>query len=138
MDCAKTRSQHDMALAAKRVAEVRDEKWASEYKGVCNSFPVMVMTCGLCQAVAFVSAKAKSSTSTADMKASYLERAHGRVLKDLSKILECSPEEIAAGDTVEYMRRTKRVLAAWIYFKRFAQAMLNVDDEHVEEEGQHD
>ncbi len=116
-----TRSQKDMGDAAGRVAQVRREPWAKTYGSLCHSFPVMVRTCGLCQAVAFSAAKAAK------------EPAHRRVLEDVRAILGIDPATVATVGCTDYMLHTRRLLAAWIYYKRFAVSILGV--ERPEEDG---
>ena len=48
-----------MQVAYNRVSEVRDMPCAKDYGRLCHNFPVMVLQCGLCQAVAFSQSKAK-------------------------------------------------------------------------------
>ncbi|HXG24883.1 MAG TPA: type III-B CRISPR module-associated protein Cmr5 [Chthonomonadales bacterium] len=113
----KTRAQEDMKKAAERVAEVKGKEWADRYGALCHSFPIMVRTCGLCQAVAFSEAKAKDDNHRAE--------AHRRILSDVKAITGKTPEQIAALPVVDYMLQTRRLLSAWIYYKRFAESILN-------------
>lgn len=113
----KTRAQDDMKKAAERVAEVKGKDWADRYGVLCHSFPIMVRTCGLCQAVAFSAAKAKDDSLRAE--------AHCRILSDVQAITGKTPEQIAELPVVDYMLQTRRLLAAWIYYKRFAESILN-------------
>lgn len=111
-----TRAQNDMRLAADRVAEVKDKEWAGRYGRLCHKFPVLVRTCGLCQAVAFSSAKARGDGA--------LAKAHGRILSDVEAITGQSPDQLARANATDYMLQTRRLLAAWIYYKRFAESIL--------------
>lgn len=123
----KTRAQQDMELAAKLVQEVtgHDKETQQIYGGLCHSFPVMVRTCGLCQAIAFSQAKAGGGDGSR-------ERAHRLILQHVQKVLE----ELGVQDDLlralreasasDYMLYTRRVLSAWVYFKRFAESILKV------------
>jgi CRISPR-associated protein Cmr5 len=121
MSAIKTRSQTDMKLAFDRVREVVGKPWMKEYGTLCHGFPVMVLTSGLCQAVAFSFAKAQD------------KEAHRRVLEDIRAIIGRDPAEVATVSAEEYIRMTRRVLDAWIYYKRFAVSLLDVGpgEEHA-------
>ncbi|GIV16455.1 MAG: hypothetical protein KatS3mg022_1890 [Armatimonadota bacterium] len=124
----KTRAQQDMELAAKLVQEVADldketyKETQQIYGSLCHSFPVMVRTCGLCQAIAFSQAKAGEGKDAR-------EKAHELLLKHVRKVLGVQGDllqvlrEASASD---YMLYTRRVLSAWVYFKRFAESILKV------------
>jgi CRISPR-associated protein Cmr5 len=114
-----------MELALKCVQEVEqeEEKVRQIYGAMCHSFPVLVRTCGLCQAIAFSADKAQSD----DRKRA---KAHQLLLNHVAKILnlntECLLEEIVRIDAPTYLRYTRQVLSAWGYFKRFAVSILKV------------
>ncbi len=111
-----TRSQQDMKRAAELVFTVPKEKLEA-YERLARSFPVLVQTAGLAQALAFHESKKT-------------EKAHGLLLTHLAELLkeECNGKsvvEAVCGMTVpEYRNATRRVLRAWIFFKRFAVARV--------------
>lgn len=111
----KTRAQEAMALAHRRVSEVIGEPYAKTYGSLCHNFPIMVLTSGLCQAVAFSDAKSAK------------EKAHARILDDVSAILQRDARDVATVSADEYILMTRRVLDAWIYYKRFAVSVLGVE-----------
>ncbi|MCW5933530.1 MAG: type III-B CRISPR module-associated protein Cmr5 [Fimbriimonadia bacterium] len=121
----KTRAQIDMEKAHRLVTEVsgRGAEVKKIYGGVCHSFPVMVRTCGLCQAIAFSQDKA---TSEGDRG-----QAHSLLLKHVAALIGLQPDSllqnILNANAKEYMFYTRRILSAWIYFKRFAVSILDVD-----------
>ncbi len=120
----KTRAQQDMELAAKLVQEVssHDKRTQQTYGGLCHSFPVMVRTCGLCQAVAFSKAKAGEGKEPG-------ENAHSLLLKHVAEILSVQGDLLQAvrdASASDYMLYTRRILSAWVYFKRFAESILKV------------
>ena len=94
------------------------------YGGLCHKFPIMVLTCGLCQAVAFVEAKAVGKDP---------DRVHAyKLLREhVAALLGVTPSTLQ--DTVrdaplgEYMRFTRRIRQAWVYYKRFAVSILKVE-----------
>lgn len=119
-----TRSQSDMGLAAQRVAFVESKNWKDDYGRLCHTFPVMVLTCGLCQAVAFSAAKSVGAeTGNAQRRL-----AHARILEDFEAITGCAPDHLPQVPAQEYILHTRRILAAWIYYKRFAVSILNVNE----------
>ncbi|NUL82129.1 MAG: type III-B CRISPR module-associated protein Cmr5 [Armatimonadetes bacterium] len=128
----KTRAQQDMELALKLVQQVaekypnQDDKPRKIYGGLCHSFPVLVRTCGLCQALAFLEDKATTEKSE-DERAD----AHRLLLDHIAKIM--SKEDrgslmatVRGGSALDYLHYTRRILSVWIYFKRFAVSILKV------------
>jgi len=128
----KTLSQEMMQQALDLVREVVQQppKTREIYGNLCHEFPVLVRTCGLCQAVAFCADKAQS-----DEKAR--AEAYRLLLKHIGKVLGVETDgnggandqllkTILQASTTEYMLHTRRVLQAWVYFKRFAVSVLGV------------
>ncbi|BCW95549.1 MAG: type III-B CRISPR module-associated protein Cmr5 [Fimbriimonadales bacterium] len=128
----KTYSQQAMEQALKLVQEVsdKDDTVKRIYGGLCHKFPVLVRTCGLCQAIAFCADKAQS-----DEKAR--TQAYQHLLQHVGKILGIETDgrggaddpllkAILNADALPYMLYTRRVLQAWVYFKRFAVSVLGV------------
>lgn len=120
----KTRAQKDMDLALNLVDQVakKEKEVQRIYGGLCHSFPVMVRTCGLCQAAAFSADKATGSGER--------EIAHQLLLKHVAALIDTQPDNlmntIRNANAMEYMFYTRRILSAWIYFKRFAVSILKV------------
>ncbi|MCL6536311.1 MAG: type III-B CRISPR module-associated protein Cmr5 [Armatimonadetes bacterium] len=128
----KTLSQSTMQQALDLVREVggKSERVRTIYGNLCHEFPVLVRTCGLCQAIAFCADKAQS-----DEKAR--AEAYRLLLQHIGKILGVETDGNGGADdpllktilqagTTEYMLHTRRVLQAWVYFKRFAVSVLGV------------
>jgi len=128
----KTLSQFRMQQALDLVREVvgKPEQVRTIYGNLCHEFPVLVRTCGLCQAIAFCADKAQSDE---DARA----QAYRLLLTHIGKILGVETDgaggaegslidEILGADTTQYMLYTRRVLHAWVYFKRFAVSVLGV------------
>ena len=128
----KTLSQLTMQQALELVREVKDkpEKAREIYGRLCHNFPVLVRTCGLCQAVAFCADKAQSDDKER-------AEAYRLLLQHIGKIVGKETdgkggandpllEKILQAGTTEYMLHTRRVLQAWVYFKRFAVSVLGV------------
>lgn len=128
-DQMKTRAQKDLDLAAKLVEQVasQDNGVKQIYGGLCHSFPVLVRTSGLCQAIAFSEDK-KAPTGNPQ---SERNEAHRLLLNHVAQIVGLSDErelleQVRDGDAQRYMFYTRRILSAWVYFKRFAVSILKV------------
>ncbi|MBF6593297.1 MAG: type III-B CRISPR module-associated protein Cmr5 [Thermaceae bacterium] len=132
-----TRAQKDMALALKLVADVQEKHESGKrdgtkgrYQSLCQEFAVMVRTMGLCQTLAFCESKKGSGGG--------LPEAHDILLNHVKKILGFQIQDdlprdgllqrIQDASASEYMHHTRRVLEAWVYFKRFAKSVLTVED----------
>jgi CRISPR-associated protein Cmr5 len=136
----RTRAQEDMLLAEELVTEVYEKEKKpvhTIYGGLCHQFPVLVRTCGLCQALAFSAAKAKTG------EVGDRQRAHALLLKHVGKVLNLPQEaqelctKVADADASQYMFYTRRVLSAWVYFKQFAVSILDVTSANeAKEEGE--
>lgn len=101
------------------------------YGGLCHKFPIMVLTCGLCQAVAFV--ESKTVGKDADRVQAYkLLRKHVAALLGLP--LVGLQEEVRKASLGDYMRYTRRIRQAWVYYKRFAVSLLKVESGAVVEQ----
>jgi len=124
-----TRSQQLMQQAERLVGAVaqahpgEDNQVRKVYGGLCHEFPVMVRTCGLCQAVAFSLDKAGNNQKDR-------EKAHELLLVHLAQVLGVQRAGLAAQhqglDTTQYMLTTRKVVSAWLFFKRFAVSILKV------------
>jgi CRISPR-associated protein Cmr5 len=117
-----TRSQKDMALAANKIqSDIVGKGFANEYKGLWHQFPVFVLQCGLAQAVAFSESKAQGDDSA-------IKQAHTKLLEHLAEVHGTTRtqlvEDVRTKPVGEYMRLTRRTLDAAIFFKRFAEALI--------------
>lgn len=123
------RAQEDMKRAATAVQAVgaQPPKVGEIYGSLCHSFPVMVRTCGLCQAAAFSAAKLEARDEPRQI-------AHRLLLEHIGDILglpqgtnaRAVVRHIQEADAEGYMYATRRILMAWIYYKRFAESILRV------------
>jgi len=109
------------ANEAKRSAKIKTLK--KEYGTLCHNFPLMVLRSGLSQSVAFVWVKSKNGESLPQVE----------FLKHLSVITGESnetakdfQERINGLSLNKYMRLTRKILAASIWYKRFAESLLGV------------
>lgn len=132
---APMQTQHANALLALRhvqsVAQL-DRATQRIYGGLCHNIPVLLRANGLCQTVAFLAEKGKGGAGNT-RSAAYTE-----ISRHLAEILGLEPARlqstIYAADLPTTIWYTRRLLAAWIYYKRFAVSILDVeaggDDDH--------
>lgn len=97
----------------------RDEAYKQAYGSMAHTLPVLIRTAGLAQALEFV------ATRTQD--------AHKDLLNDLALVLHFPRDvELRAAsrslDVGSYMRLTHEALHALLWFKRYAQSVLHVED----------
>ncbi len=129
-----TRQQRFMSLAWAHLTAVHagDKETAKIYGGLCHSFPILVRSSGLCQALAFVEAKAAPGKARG--------AAYSLIADHLAAVLSIKRSDLV--DTVrgapvaDYMRYTGAALDAWIFYKRFAVSILKVSSSQVAEDGQ--
>jgi CRISPR-associated protein Cmr5 len=115
-----TREQEYAAKCFDQVTEYKknhDKQETDQYGSMAHQLPVLVRSAGLAQALTFVCARGKSS--------------HKQLLDHLAEtIKQGSGEDLAAAarsaDLPAYMRLTQQVLAALVWYKRFAQSVLDV------------
>ena len=129
-----TRQQRYLTLALRHVTAVKnanDKTMADIYGGLCYTFPVLVRTCGLCQAIAFVEAKARSETRTPTARNSAYQHLRTHIKEQLGLQVGTQAGELASAvantRVTTYMRYTRTVLQAWAYYKRFAASVLDVE-----------
>lgn len=93
------------------------------YGSLCHRLPVLVLTNGLAITVAFLDSKA---THTSD-RAKWNE--HDYVLRHLTGLLGGTNDlrdRVSSSGTSQYMRDTTSVLDAAVFYKRFAESILDV------------
>lgn len=126
-----TRNQQLAADAHRQVTQFKtehDEKAHKKYGTMAHKLPVLVRTAGLVQAVAFVQTRGNKSQQT--------------LLTHLAETLGYEEVDTFAADTrthnlQDYMLLTRRVLAALLWYKRFAESILDVlPSDEVSEEGE--
>jgi CRISPR-associated protein Cmr5 len=112
-----TRDQKYAADVYKRVSEVKKEGKAfyEGYGAMSHQLPILIHTAGLAQALAFVESRKEPQqrlladlAETVGKKGTLLERAREAKLS-------------------EYMYLTQQVLAALLWYKRFAQSVLGIE-----------
>ena len=121
-----TKEQRMAQKAFARVnAHTTEERFNfKEYRSFAMSFPTMIHSSGLVQAVAFAQAK-NQAAYLSDINAVFAEIDHAGALEDISR---------SAGLT-DYMRITLHALSAASWLKRYCQAVRGVDDEDEQLQG---
>lgn len=96
-----------------------NKAYRDAYGSMAHKLPVLIRTAGLAQALAFVEARGKEP--------------HHDLLNHLSEIVRNGQHDLvsqsrSATSLSEYMRLTHETLAALLWYKRFAQSVLDVED----------
>jgi len=120
-----TVDQRYAATAYQQVLEIEKEQDAKKYGSMAHKLPILIHTAGLAQALAFVDARSNS-----ELQRRLLEHLKATIEPDHPKTLL---QHAQAADIREYMRLTHQVLAALLWYKRFAQSILKVSS--TEEDG---
>ena len=114
-----TRDQEYAVDAFNRVKTVKPlpRTACDRYGSMAHKLPILIRTAGLAQALAFVIARGKGE--------------HKRLLKDLALTLKQQNGENLAETAMnaalsEYIYLTQQALAALLWYKRFAQSVLDV------------
>jgi CRISPR-associated protein Cmr5 len=127
----KTRSQQYSEIVFNQVLNLKDKPYKKFYASLTHEFPLMVLRSGLSQAVAFVWAKAqpKKEEPTPSLEA----QAKLIFLEHLIQLIKChaaTPKDfqvhIQTAKLAEYQRLTRQILAASVWYKRFADSLLKV------------
>jgi CRISPR-associated protein Cmr5 len=126
-----TRDQKYGAAIYKQVSDLKKEadetgkegeKYAESYGSMAHKLPVLIRSAGLAQALAFVEARGKPAHKQ------LLNHLAQAVLKkddaNGTKLAEQSRDTKQLG---EYVHLTHEVMAALVWYKRFAQSVLDVD-----------
>ena len=110
-----TRQQQWAEKAYTCVNAMKGKPNEEEYARVCKSFPALLHTAGLCQALAFAEAKK-----------------HRDYVSHLSGILGQNSETLQAlsrqADVLEYQRLSREAIFAATWLKRYAEALLKEND----------
>jgi len=105
------------------IKEKQQKKIGDIYGSLCLNFPVMLRQNGLRQTIAFIEDKASAKDERA--RAYQLLRSHIAANLGLneSKLVDLLRDASA----LEIVRYTRLLLAAWIYYKRFAVSILGAE-----------
>jgi|SRR5579863_4418136 len=126
-----TRDQKYASIVYEQVFNVKKEESSGykKYGAMAHKLPILIHTAGLVQALAFVEARG--------------EKVQKRLLTDLKATIEPDDSRtlLTHAQTTglsEYMRLTQEIMAALLWYKRFAQSILGVDvsEAALENEGE--
>ena len=132
----KTRSQDYSKIVFEQISALELPKDKQKiYGSLCHTFPLMVMRSGLSQSVAFVLVKAKLQDRLEDRHKEsmphkvFLENlaSLSGLLLDEGRVPRKFQEKTHELELFEYMRITRKILAASIWYKRFAESLLGVE-----------
>jgi len=133
---AKTRQQRLMQTALDHVDEVKGkgEGVRSIYGGLCHRLPVLIRTCGLCAALAFVHSKSQDRSGDGRSEAHRLLLEHcGAILSDHAGLGIGNGSGRELINTVQgldvrgYVLAQRVLLEALVFHKRFAESVLGVE-----------
>ncbi|MEI7027387.1 type III-B CRISPR module-associated protein Cmr5 [Paenibacillus sp. y28] len=124
---------HGYATGALECVKHVEEKNKKAYGSQCHRFPAMVLTNGLELTVAFFKAKSKAKNK---MKTPSTGEAGQQIfIDDLMEVAGIKDFLVKKNCTMsEYRLATHRALAASVWFKRYAEAILGVDQSEAQEE----
>lgn len=103
-----------------------DDKMQKQYGALCHRFPILVLRCGLAQALGFLSAKGKPDDK------GHLP-AHGLLLQHLANQLGAGADaqtfqvSVNQASLSDYRRLTREALAVAVWYKRYAESLWGVD-----------
>lgn len=108
------------------------KSYCKKYGTMAHKLPILIRTAGLVQALAFVAAKGEKTSAWKDYLndvATTIGRSSGQALLQESQNAQIN----------QYIRLTREVSAALLWYKRFAESILKVeasdqDDEDAAEE----
>jgi CRISPR-associated protein Cmr5 len=114
-----TRSQRFAAVAYDRVTQIVTSSDKEKYKAMTRNLPVLIRTAGLAQALAFVEAGKEQ------MHKELLRHLNETVNEGQSLSEACRDEKLSL---YGYMRLTRETLDALVWYKRFAESLLETND----------
>ena len=133
---ARTRQQQLMETALQHVDEVKGkgDGVRSIYGGLCHRLPVLIRTCGLCAALAFVHSKSQGGSGDGRSEAHRLLLEHcGEILRHHAGLSIGNGSGRELINTVQgldvrgYALAQRVLLEALVFHKRFAESVLGVE-----------
>ncbi|MHB8597021.1 MAG: type III-B CRISPR module-associated protein Cmr5 [Ktedonobacteraceae bacterium] len=123
-----TRDQKFAVDAYEKVSKVAEHKKdeRDSYGSMAHKLPILIHTAGLAQALEFVSSRGKPAQT--------------QLIKDIAETIGIKgllPERARAAELREYMYLTEQVMAALLWYKRFAQSVLGVDTSIEEDKNEY-
>jgi CRISPR-associated protein Cmr5 len=110
----------------KALKESGTKKEQRQYGSFAHRLPILIRTAGLAQALAFVDAKCRESQQGGGNTPPA-----PKLLNDIAQVIDCTDgdallEKSRTSPLYEYMRLSQQVMAALLWYKRFAQSVLNI------------
>lgn len=129
-----TREQRFALRTMTRMEKIADQpNIKTQYGALCHKLPILIHTAGLAQALAFVHARAPQGSGKEGGRAA---SAHHQLLCDLAWVLaddeaprapEGLLQQAQTANLTQYMHLTRLSLSALVWFKRYAQSLLQVE-----------
>ena len=112
-----TRQQRMAEIAFATVQKRKKGNWSKEYRSFAKSFPSLIHSTGLCQAVAFAQAKGKENGSQTQVCLDVVT-----VMGLVGGVAQLA-EEARTCQVVQYMRLTRIALQSATWIKRYVEAL---------------
>ena len=138
-----TLDQQYAISAHQRVTKIKEkyldeEKSRNKYGSTAHKLPILIRTAGLAQALAFVETRGKNDGKDKDGKKR--ENPYKDFLQDLEATVGTNGQGTLAkrareAELEDYMLLTQQVLHALLWYKRFAQSILDVDASTTVDDG---
>ena len=121
-----TRTQNYAAAVFEQMEPLaqRNQAYRDKYKSMAEKLPVLIRTAGLAQALAFVEAKAVKEQAWGDLL-DHLACTVGHTNRSSLSAASRSPRSTLGA----YTRLTSQTLEALLWYKRFAQSLLDAEPE---------
>lgn len=118
-----TRNQRYASAIYKQVSQIQskyEKKERNEYGSMSHKLPILIRSAGLAQALAFVASRGSDSQQ--------------ELLEGLAKVVinqDASADDLLTRSRTsplnQYMQLSQSVMAALLWYKRFAQSVLGVE-----------
>jgi CRISPR-associated protein Cmr5 len=122
-----TRDQLYAQDAFDRVLAIKNENFTSNYGSMAHRLPILIHTSGLAQALEFVYSRGTEGAKKllADLSQTVLHGSEKKLLKQSRE-----------SDLRVYILLTEQILAALLWYKRYAQSILNVEQGDQDDENE--
>jgi CRISPR-associated protein Cmr5 len=107
------------AVSSYRFGNTKSDKKAREYRSFAKSFPTLIHTCGLCQAIVYAQAKSEQSKKVLDDFVQILEPQNQTEL-----FIESTREK----KMLDYTILSRQAMRAADWLKRQASALIEGED----------
>ena len=123
-----TRQQQYLRRALDHVEAMRSQSIETQaiYARLCHRVPVLLRANGLCQTLAFMQDSASGEQPRALAYRTLLEHLRVALMDEVGDTVDVM-SVIAELPTTEYIRCTRALMAALVYYKRFASSSLTTD-----------